>query len=502
MPMISMAKGADDSKPNVILILVDDLGYGDLSCYGATMISTPNIDRLAAEGRRFTDAHSSSAVSNASRYGLLTGEYPSRAGVWAPTPMTTTSIIDKDRTTIADVMKAAGYATAAIGKWHLGFQEGDHLDYNKPLKPGPLELGFDYYFGIPLVNSGPPYVYVENHEVVGYDPNDPFIEGKDLVANTELFPDKVMGRIAGADAAHQLYRDREVGTTLKDKAVSWIKENKDNPLFMYYATTNIHHPFTPAEQFVGKSKLGMYGDFILELDWIVGEVMQTLEDEGIADNTMIILTSDNGGMFNKGGQEAWKAGHAINGELWGFKFDSWEGGHRVPLLVKWSGKVKAGSVTNTMTSNVDFFAMLSSLTGYQMSDGDAPDSYDLLPALTGRANKKIRDHMLISPRQPKNLTLRKDEWVYIPSQGGGGFGGKNIGDHGFGGYATTKLTLREHSDMKDNAQDPQAPAAQLYNLEKDPYQRENIYDDYPEIVAQMDAMLREISGEGKSTRIK
>ncbi len=488
-------------SPNVIVILVDDLGYGDLSCYGATKIETPNMDRLAEEGRKFTDAHASASVSNASRYGLLTGEYPSRAGIWAPTPVFTTSLIKEDQTTIADVMKAGGYSTAAIGKWHLGFQTGETLDYNKPLKPGPLELGFDYYFGVPLVNSGPPFVYVENHEVVGYTPDDPFVYGdQTLVSKTEVYPDKTMGIIGGADEAHLLYRDREVGTTLKDKAIDWIKENKKKPFFLYYATTNIHHPFTPAEQFVGKSKIGMYGDFLLELDWIVGEVVQTLEDEGIADNTMIILTSDNGGMFNIGGQEAWKAGHAINGELWGFKFDSWEGGHRVPFIVKWPKVVEAGSVTNTLTSNVDIFAMLSSLTGYKMKSGDAPDSFDLLPAIKGKENVVIRDHILVSPRQPKNMALRKDDWVYIPSRGGGGFSGSAIGGHGFGGYATIKLTKREHSDALNAAQNPKAPKAQLYNLKSDPYQRNNVYNDYPEVVAEMDKMLKELSGEGKSTR--
>ncbi len=501
-PALTQANEKDTDKPNVIIILVDDLGYGDLSCYGATKIETPNMDRLAQEGRRFTDAHSSASVSNASRYGLLTGEYPSRANIWAPTGARVTSLIDENQTTIADVMKADGYATAAIGKWHLGFQTGEELDYNEELKPGPLELGFDYYFGVPLVNSGPPFVYVENHNVVGYTPEDPFIYGKDVVSKTEVYPDKTMGHIAGADAAHLLYRDREVGTTLKEKAIDWIKEHKDDPFFMYYATTNIHHPFTPAERFIDKSGIGMYGDFILELDWIVGEVLQTLEDAGIADNTMIIFTSDNGAMFNKGGQEAWTAGHHINGELWGFKFDVWEGGHRVPFIVRYPNKVEAGTVSNTLTSNVDFFATLSSLTGYAMADCDAPDSFDLLPAILGEENVVIRDHILMSPRQPNNLSIRKNEWVYIPAQGGGGFQAKEVGHHGLGGYAATKLTEREHSDALNGAQREDAPVAQLYNLESDPNQRMNVYNDYPEVVAELSKLLEEVAGEGKSTRLK
>lgn len=488
-----------DTKPNVIIILADDLGTGDVGCYGATKVRTPNMDKLATEGRRFTDAHSSAAVSTPSRYGLLTGEYPSRANIWGPTPPRATSEITDDPNTIADVMKASGYSTAIIGKWHLGFQTGKTIDYNKPLKPGPLELGFDYYFGVPLVNSAPPFVYVENYDVVGYTPDDPFVLGQR--ANTQEFPEKnKLSMYGGAKAAHELYKDREVGTTLKEKAVDWIKENKDNPFFLYYATTNIHHPFTPAERFIGTSEAGMYGDFIHELDWIVGEIMQTLEDEGIADNTMIILTSDNGAMLNLGAQEAWTKGHYMNGDLWGFKFDAWEGGHKVPLIVKWPGVVKKGTVTNTLTSNVDYFAMLSSLTGYELKPEDAPDSYDLLPALTGKENVVIRDHILISPWRAKSLSLRKDNWVYIPAQGGGGFSGNAIGAEQFGGYATTKLTHREHSDVLDNKLNPTAPKAQLYDLESDPNQRKNVYNEHPEVVAELDAMLKDIAGAGKSTR--
>ncbi|MFI3261883.1 MAG: sulfatase-like hydrolase/transferase [Rikenellaceae bacterium] len=498
---ISAKKNVKADKPNVIIILADDIGYGDVCCYGATKVKTPNIDKLATQGRLFTDAHSSAAVSTPSRYGLLTGEYPSRINLWGPTPPTATMQFSEDKTTIADVMKAAGYTTSVFGKWHLGFQTGDKIDYNKPLKPGPLEVGFDYYFGVPLVNSAPPFVYVENYSVVGYTPDDPFVLGQ--AANTEEFPEKNgLTTYGGAEAAHLLYKDREVGTTIKEKAVDWIKENKENPFFMYYATTNIHHPFTPAERFIGTSEAGAYGDFIHELDWIVGDIMQTLEDEGIADNTMIIFTSDNGGMLNLGAQEAWSLGHHINGDLWGFKFEAWEGGHSVPLIVKWPGVVKPGTVTNTLTSNVDFFAMLSSMTGYELQDGVAPDSYDLLPALTGKENKTIRDHILISPWKKKNLSIRKDEWVYIPSQAGGGFEGTEVGNARLGGYATTKLTQREHSDVLNNKLNPEAPKCQLYNLKKDPYQRTNVYNDYPEVVAEMEALLNEVSGADKSTRVK
>jgi len=293
--------------PNVVVIFADDVGYGDTSCYGATKVRTPNIDRLASEGRRFTDAHAASAVCTPSRYCLLTGEYAFRGEHWAPVFLKVGLIVDPEQTTVADVMKRSGYNTACIGKWHLGFGE-ETPNWNGALKPGPLELGFDYYFGMPVVNSHPPFVYVENHHVVGLDPSDPFVY--DEVADTPIHLEKMgINQIGGAKAAHALYDDTYVGTTIAGKAVSWIKENKDDPFFLYLATTNIHHPFTPHPRFQGTSEAGRYGDFIHELDWIVGEVTQTLEREGLADNTLVIFTSDNGGMINLGGQEAWKRGH-------------------------------------------------------------------------------------------------------------------------------------------------------------------------------------------------
>ena len=286
LPAVAQQSPAStEVKPNVIIINVDDLGYGDIGCYGATKVKTPNIDRLASQGRSFTDAHSSSAVSTPSRYGLMTGQYPCREDIWGAIFLNQTLQIDTARTTIADVMKRSGYSTAIVGKWHLGFRTDEKMDWNKELAPGPLELGFDYYFGVPILNSHPPFVYVENHHVVGYDSNDPFVRGKR--AETEEFDEKFgINSIGGATAAHRLYKARAVATTLKDRAVQWIKEHKDSPFFLYYATTNIHHPFTPAERFVGTSEAGPYGDSIHELDWVVGEIMRTLDEEGLAGKTL------------------------------------------------------------------------------------------------------------------------------------------------------------------------------------------------------------------------
>jgi arylsulfatase A len=297
---------AENSRPNIVVIFADDLGYGDLGCYGATHVQTPNIDRLASQGRRFTDAHSASAVCSPSRYALLTGRYPVRHGnLWNPVFLRSPLVVSPDRVTVADVAKDAGYATACIGKWHLGFGDRTPPDWNAALQPGPLELGFDYYFGVPVVNSHPPFVYVENHHVVGLVEDDPLVYGK--AAKTRVFDEKMgLDQIGGAEAAHARYDDEQVGATLTKKAVDWIHQHSDEPFFLYLATTNIHHPFTPAPRFQGSSKAGPYGDFIHELDWIVGEVMAALEETGVAENTLVIFTSDNGGMLNRGGQAAWR----------------------------------------------------------------------------------------------------------------------------------------------------------------------------------------------------
>ena len=328
--------------PNIVVIFADDVGYGDIGCYGATHVQTPNINQLAQQGRRFTDAHTASAVCSPSRYALLTGQYPVRRGnLWGPVFLKSPLVIDPDRTTIADVASDAGYSTACIGKWHLGFGSRTPTDWNAALKPGPLELGFDYYFGMPVVNSHPPFVYVENHRVVGRTDDDPFVYAQQ--AETRQFDEKFGVReIGGARAAHALYDDEAVGTTLTEKAVGWIRERsqEDAPFFLYLATTNIHHPFTPAKRFQGTSKAGPYGDFIHELDWIAGEVMKTLDETGVSDNTLVIFTSDNGGMLNRGGQEAWRRGHRLNGDLFGFKFEAWEGGHRIPFIARWPGHIE------------------------------------------------------------------------------------------------------------------------------------------------------------------
>lgn len=479
-------------QPNIVLINADDLGYGDLSCYGAEKLQTPNIDRLAKEGRRFTDAHTASAVCSPSRYGLITGQYPLRRNFWGPLPFTSELTIDTSQPTIASVLKSVGYDTALIGKWHLGFGQGRN-DWNRPLKPGPLELGFDYYFGMPTVNSGPPFVYVENHGVVGYEPDDPFVMGQPSV--TQRFPEKGgYSAIGGAKQAHERYRDEFVGTTFAEKAVEWItdrsRQKDSRPFFLYLATTNIHHPFTPHPRFKGTSQCGLYGDFVHELDWIVGEVLNTLDEQSLAENTLVIFTSDNGGMLNSTGQKAWKAGHRLNGKLLGFKFGAWEGGHRVPLIARWPGHVPPGTESDALISQIDLLPTFASVSGARLRKDAVIDGVTQLEELKGVAAEPARGTLIISPNSPMHLTVRKGKWVYIPARDEGGFQGKKLGDHLLAGAAAQQLTQLVNSDVVDGKIRDDAPLAQLYDLQTDPYQTRNVHDEYPLIVAELASQLK------------
>lgn len=491
------AQNTDPQKPNVIYINVDDLGYGDLGVYGATKVQTPNIDKLASQGKRFTDAHTVSSVCTPSRYAFITGEYPVRANNLSSAIFDRDSLlIDEDKYTVADVFKEQDYATGIVGKWHLGFGTKRPVDWNAELKPGPLELGFDSYFGVPVLNSHPPFVYVKDHYVVGLEKDDPFVWGED--AKTRPYPEKWNRwdqKIGGADKAHELYVDNMVGTTLKDSAVAFIKKHKENPFFLYLATTNIHHPFTPAKRFLGTSEAGRYGDFIEELDWIVGEVMKALDEENLADNTILILTSDNGGMLNRGGQDAYKMGHHMNGGLLGFKFDAWEGGHRVPFIVRWPGRVPPGTISHQLiSSNIDMLATFAALFNRSLKKGEGVDSFNVLPIFLAQPQEEIevRSELLIAPNDLKNIALRKGDWMYISDQGGGGFAAKTRGIHDFGGAAATIFTEQQNSDIENGKIKEGAAPAQLYNIKKDSTQKNEVYYEHLNIVKEMKERIEEI----------
>ena len=465
-------KTMSSSYPNIVLIYADDLGYGDLSCYGATKLKTPNIDRLAKEGRLFTDGHSTSAVCTPSRYALLTGEYPLRINNYSPVFCEDSLLINPKQTTLASLLKRKGYATACVGKWHLGFGNKPKPDWNQELKPGPLEVGFDYFFGLPVVNSHPPFVYMENRRIVGLDPSDPLIYKRGGRTHGQEYPEKrmspppYMASLIGGKAAHDLYIDELIGEKLTQKALSWMNQQAQ-PFFLYYASHNIHHPFTPHPYFKGKSESGLYGDFVQELDWSVGEILAALEKFGVADNTLVIFTSDNGGMFNGGGREAIRQGHAPNGTLKGQKFGAWEGGHRVPFLAKWPTKIPAGTTSDELIANLDLLPTFAAITDQKLAPKEARDGFNQLALFVDEEGVSARDVSLIQPHKRSHTSLREGDWIYIPGAGDGGWKKAEPGDQ----------------------------ARQLYNLKEDPSQKNNTIADYPKRADAMAARLKEMLSE-------
>lgn len=284
---------------------------------------------------------------------------------------------------------------------------------------------------------------------------------------------------------------------MASRATKWIGERGKNPFFMYLATTNIHHPFTPHPRFQGTSQCGLYGDFIHELDWMVGEVVKALEAKGVADNTLIIFTSDNGGMFNHGGQHAFKAGHKQNGDLLGFKFGVWEGGHRIPFIARWPGKVHPNTVSDQMISNLDMLATLAAITGQDVEPAQLADSLNILPALLTDPETPVRDHLLLLPRYATHVSIRKGKWIYIPKQGAGGFT-RDPGQHAAGGAICAAHVGNVNSDFDANGTYKQdAPTAQLYDLEADVNQTKNLYTSHPEVVRQMAALLKTYRSQSK-----
>src|SRR5512137_1680519 len=351
---------AAGSKPNILFILADDLGYGDLGCYGATKIRTPNCDRLAAHGLRFTDAHSPSAVCTPTRYAFMTGEYAWRKKGTGILPGTAALIIEPGRVTVPSLLKQAGYTTAVIGKWHLGLGAQSPTDYNGDIKPGPLEVGFDYAWIIPATGDRTPCVYVENHRVVGLDPKDPIQldytvkrgEPKSFVSGIPR-----IGSQSGGKAA--LWKDDEIADTLARKAVAFIERNKDKPFFLFFSTHDIHVPRVPNARFKGTSQAGVRGDTVHSFDWTVGQVLATLDRLKLAENTLVILTSDNGGVLDAngpdiehGGTPETNNGHPHNGSLRAGKGSPYEGGTRVPFIVRWPGHSQRG-VSAELVCHID-----------------------------------------------------------------------------------------------------------------------------------------------------
>jgi arylsulfatase A-like enzyme len=428
-----LACSSVDEKPNIIIIYADDLGYGDIGCYGASTISTPNIDLAAKQGLRFTNAHCTSATSTPSRYSMLTGEYAWRKKGTGIATGDAPAIITPGRTTIASVLKNAGYMTGVVGKWHLGLGPAGGADWNGEITSGPMDIGFDYNFLIPATGDRVPCVFVENRRVVGLDPADPIkvsfkepilVEptGKDHPELLKMHPShghdmtivngiSRIGYMSGGKSA--LWVDEDIADVITGKAVDFIKNNKDKPFFLYFATHDIHVPRVPHPRFAGKSGMGPRGDAILEFDWSVGEILKTIDELDLARKTMIIVTSDNGPVVDDGYKDdaVEKLGdHKPAGPLRGGKYSAFDGGTRIAFIVRWPGKIKSGT-SDALFSQIDLMASFASLTGQTLPADAGSDSFDQLKALTGQAN--TGREWLVEHASNGRLSLIRGDWKII-----------------------------------------------------------------------------------------
>jgi len=482
-------------KPNVVIIYGDDVGFGDVGAYGSEMIPTPNIDRLAAEGLRFTDGHCTAATCTPSRFSMLTGVYGFRHNVSILGP-TAPLCIPTDILTLPKLLKRAGYETAVIGKWHLGIGEkGTPVDWNGEVKPGPLELGFDYSFLLPNTNDRVPCVYLKNHHVVNLDPADPlYVAGNPNAvkkSGSTVYPDAKknpeamtyyksthghnqsvingigrIGYMSGGKAA--LWDDETMTDVFVEESRKYIQANKDRPFFLYFASQCIHVPRAPNKRFQGKTGLGYRGDSMVEFDWAVGEILKTLEDNGLSENTIVIFSSDNGPVYDDGyadGTTVNKSsrendrGHDGSGIWRGGKYQIYEGGTRVPFIVKWPGRISPG-VSDALVNQIDFMASFASLLNLELSENDALDSRNALKALLG---KDMQGHEFMIEETGRQIALRQREWKYI-------------------------VQLKNRKGR-----------AELYNLDNDPGESENIIKAHPE---KADAMAQKLNAFVDSGRVR
>ena len=482
-------------KPNVIIILTDDMGIGDPQCYNPeSKIPTPNIDSLCERGARFTDAHTPSSVCTPTRYTLLTGHYCWRT--WLPKGVLDgfgPPLIKNDRANIASLLKSQGYKTACIGKWHIGmnwtkkdgspagqreklFRSGTDIDYTKEVTGGPVDVGFDYFYGISASLDMPPYCWMENRKVTA-QPTDFLKIEKDFL---------YMGITDGVQAPGFKYED--VLPELKKRTVKWIQENGDKPFFMYLPLNGPHLPVSPSKPFIGSSKAGLYGDFVVEIDDYVGGVRKALKEKGVLDNTIIIFTSDNGGLWHywdrveeddvkkgrksKRGEYVRKYGHQSNMKFRGTKADIWEGGHRVPFIVSWPDEIKKGFVTGEAVELSDVIATLSDIINVKIPEGSAEDSFSFKPVLM-QSNKTPVRKALVHHSLRGMFSIRMGDWKLVEGRGSGGF---------------------SHPRLIEDEKLP----GQLYNLKEDPSETKNVYAENPERVKTMKALLDKIRTSGKS----
>ncbi len=413
-----------NSTPNIVVIVADDVGYGDLACYGATLVKTPHIDRLAREGRRFTDAYSPSSVCSPSRYGLITGQYCWRTSLKRDVlNMHAPLHIARDRLTIASLLKKHGYTTAAIGKWHLGYGPAPQTDYNAPLSPGPRDIGFDYHFGLPTNHGDHTRCYVENDAMIGRRGNERFL----------------LRDVAGMPKGLAEPRiDDRVDLVFTQKATAWIDSVHARPFFLYFAPVAIHEPVTPNKQFRNQSKCGLLGDYIQQLDWCVGQILEALERNKVADNTLVIFFSDNGGIsplpvrppeyglilenddggavsahYQSAHKDALAAGHQSCGILRGRKGSIYEGGHRVPFIARWPKHVPAGTTSDELIGLTDVIATVAGIVGEKLPPDAAEDSYDMGQALRSEEQTKRIREAIVMHNSDGVFAIRQGHWKLI-----------------------------------------------------------------------------------------
>lgn len=480
------------TQPNVVVIYADDLGYGDVSSYGATRLKTPHIDRLAREGIRFVDAHAPAATCTPSRYALLTGEYAWRRQDTGILPGNAALIIEPGRTTLPGIFQRAGYATGVVGKWHLGLGPKGGPDWNGEIRPGPIDIGFDTSFIMAATGDRVPTVYVENRRVVGLDPADPItVSYHEPVgdwptgrANPDLLKvhpshghDQTIvngisriGYMTGGKAA--LWTDEDMADVFTRRATAFIDQHPSKPFFLYFALHDPHVPRVPHPRFVGTTPMGPRGDAIAQLDWCVGQILATLDRLELTNDTLVLFTSDNGPVVDDGYRDdaAAKLGeHRPAGVFRGGKYSNFEGGTHVPFLVRWPARVKPG-VSDAVLLQVDLLASFADLVRQPLAEAAAPDSENVLPALLG-TSKTGRETLV---KQAGSLSLRQGQWKYIaPSSG------RRINEN-------TNIELGND------------PAPQLYDMASDPGERANLASSRPEKTRELAAELERIRKAGRS----
>ena len=487
---LSFAANAASAPPNIVYILADDLGYGDLGCYNKdSKIPTPNLDRLASEGMRFTDAHAPTSVCSPTRYAILTGRYAWRTrlqrGVLGPWDK---PLIAPERLTVAKLLQRHGYATACIGKWHLGANYAtigglppaggaknpmSNVAFTKPIADGPITRGFDHYFGT-FVPNYPPYCFINDDRTVGI----PSVRegGRDEQLN---IPGPMLPGWKLVNILPELTRH----------AVKWVGDaaKSGKPFFLYFPLTSPHFPVVPAPEFKGKSKAGDFGDFVFQTDWTVGQVLDALTRAGVAENTLVIFTSDNGpevveikpGAYDRIPQYH----HYSMGPLRGAKRDAWEGGHRVPFLARWPAKIKAGAVSDETMCHVDFLATVAAILGVKLPDNAAEDSVNVLPVLLGEKLPALAREATVHHSASGKFAIRKGDWVLIDAPTGD--------DNGARGEPEFLKTERGYT--KHNL------PGELFNLREDLGERRNHFAGRPEIVRELKTLLEKYQRDGRST---